>query len=188
MAKKDLDIPGEVTAKAELNGTVEQLALENLSAVWTGPDQSSVELTGHIGNIAEIKDIALRLAGELGKAAWLTPLLPETIGPLNTAELSARISGNQSQLKLRDCNLKATTENELDLSLAGQFDLANVVSAPEPENIDVKLIFAAPTTRAARALLFDTIPEFGAIKVSTEIRSTRKYPQGPFQPVRRWSV
>ncbi len=167
-----VDIPGEVTAKAELSGNFEQLALMDLSADWTGPGQSSVRLSGRVGSVTEVEDIELSLAGQLDKAAWLAPVWPETIGPLDTAKVAAQISGNRSRLELRNVSLDARTADELDLSLTGQFGLANVLTAPESENIKVDLVFSAPTTRAARALLFDTIPELGPIKGRTEIRST----------------
>ena len=174
--ESNLEIPGEVMAKAELSGTFEQLALVDLSADWAGPGQSSVRLTGRMGSVTEGKDIELSLAGQIDKAAWLAPVWPETIGPLVTAKVVAQISGNRSQLELRNVSLDARTADELALSLAGQFGLANVLTAPESGNIKLDLVFSAPTTRAARALLFDTIPEFGPIEGRTEIRSTRGDP------------
>ena len=173
---RGLELPGSLDARAQLRGTVERLALDDLSADWTGPGDSAMTLNGRMGDVNEAEDIELSLAGRLDKADWLAPWWPETMSPLNTADLAAQIAGKPSQLRVRAFHLQARTGDELDLSLDGQFHVAHAASAPELENLDLKLAFAAPATRAARALLFDTIPEFGAIEGRTEIRSSRGDP------------
>jgi uncharacterized protein involved in outer membrane biogenesis len=42
----------------------------------------------------------------------------------------------------------------------------------EPANIQAKVVFGAPSTRAARFLLFDAVPEFGAITGKCDVHST----------------
>ena len=169
-------IPGEFTATAEVKGSLEQLALEGLSADWKGAGQSSATLSGRVGKVREMKDIQLNFTGQLDEAGWLAPVWPETVGSLDKANVAAQLSGDRSHLRLRDLSVHATTADGLDLSLTGQLGLANVLSAPETENIEADLVFSAPTTHAARALLFDTVPEFGPITGRTEIRSTRGDP------------
>jgi hypothetical protein len=173
---KDLELPGELTLRAQLNGPFEQLAAEDLSADWTGPGSSSVKLDGRIANVVKLEGVELAVAGQLTDADWLTPVLPDTLGALDSAELAARISGDRSLVKLQDLSLKARSADELDLSLTGQLDLAQPLQAPELENLDLKLAFTAPTTRAARVLIFDEIPEFGAITGTADIRSTQGDP------------
>ena len=173
---KDLELPGELTLRAQLSGPFEQLAAEDLAADWTGPGSSSVKLDGRIANVVKLEGVELALSGQLTDADWLTPVLPDSLGALDSAELAARISGDRSLVKLQDLSLKARSADELDLSLTGQLDLAQLLQTPEIENLDLKLAFTAPTTRAARALIFDEIPEFGAITGAADIRSTHGDP------------
>jgi len=173
---KQISIPGELTLSARLSGPIAQLAIEDLSANWAGPGPSSVKLNGKIDDVTKLDGIELALSGRLTDAAWLTPVLPDTLGALHSAELAARISGDQSRLKLDEFKFKATSAEKLDLSLAGQLDLAQLLQAPAAENLNLKLAFTAPTTRAARVLIFDEIPEFGAITGSADIGSTKGDP------------
>jgi hypothetical protein len=171
-----LRVPGELTLKARLDGPLSQLAVEDLAANWVGPGGSSLSLKGNIKDITGLQGADLTLAGQLEQADWLAPVLPESLGTLNTAELAARMSSEQSLLNVREFTLKAKTADELDLSLSGQFDIANLLSAPDAQNMNLKLAFSAPTTRAARALIFDDVPEFGAITAGADVRSTTGAP------------
>ncbi|MEA3243859.1 MAG: AsmA-like C-terminal region-containing protein [Pseudomonadota bacterium] len=173
---KNLELPGELTLRAQLSGPFEQLAAEELSADWTGPGSSSLKLDGRIANVVKLEGVELAVSGQLTDADWLTPVLPDTLGALDSAELAARISGDRSLVKFQDLSLKARSADELDLSLTGQLDLAQLLQTPEIENLDLKLAFTAPTTHAARVLIFDEIPEFGAISGTADIRSTHGDP------------
>jgi len=173
---KDLELPGELTLRARLSGPFEQLAAEDLSANWSGPGSSSMKLDGRIANVIKLEGAELALTGRLTDADWLTALLPDSLGALDSAELATQINGDQSLLKLQDLSLKASSADELALSLTGQLDLVQLLQAPEIENLDLKLAFTAPTTRAARALIFEAIPEFGAITGTADIRSTQGDP------------
>ncbi|HAJ92957.1 MAG TPA: hypothetical protein DCO71_10155, partial [Gammaproteobacteria bacterium] len=173
---KDLELPGELTLRARLSGPFEQLAAEDLSANWSGPGSSSMKLDGRIANVIKLEGAELALTGRLTDADWLTALLPDSLGALDSAELATQINGDQSLLKLQDLSLKASSADELALSLTGQLDLVQLLQAPEIENLDLKLAFTAPTTRAARALIFEEIPEFGAITGTADIRSTHGDP------------
>ncbi|MEN8762155.1 MAG: AsmA-like C-terminal region-containing protein, partial [Thiogranum sp.] len=174
---KQINIPGELTASARLSGPFAQLAVEDLSANWAGPGPSSVKLNGKIADVTKLDGIELAVAGRLAEPGWLTPVLSDTLGALDSAELAAQISGDQSRLKLTEFDFKATSAQKLDLSLTGRLDLTQLLQAPEAENLDLKLAFTAPTTRAARILIFDEIPEFGAITGSADIHSTQGDPK-----------
>jgi uncharacterized protein involved in outer membrane biogenesis len=171
LAYINLDIPGELQVRAQLTGPVGGLALEDLSANWSGPGQSSVKLDGRIGDVVALRDIELSLTGQLDEADWLSPFLPETLGALDTAEVTAELSGDQSRLDISLLDLKTKTAANLELSLSGDLDLVRIVGQPELENLDLVLGFNAPTTRAARILLFDTVPELGAITGNVEVRA-----------------
>jgi len=177
VAVEGLEIPGELVASGKLAGTFSQLALEDVSIAWNGPGQSTATLKGRVASVTDFTGVDFDLAGRLDKADWLQPLLPEAMGPLVKGELAARVSGNASKLDLQDFNVKARTKDHLDLSLTGQLAIAKLFSDPQPENINLDLKFSAPTTRAARALLFEEIPEFGAITASGEFHSTRGDPR-----------
>ena len=168
---KDFKIPGGLTSQAKLTGTFDQLAVEDLSVNWKGPGQSRAELKGRINNVIDLEGIELSLLGQLGKLPWLTPLLPDTLGTLDSADISAKVSGAYPRFEIREYSLKAVTADELDLSLTGQLALSHKAVGLEPENIDFKLAFTAPTTHAARGLLFEEIPELGAITGKLDIRA-----------------
>ena len=171
-----ISIPGELTASARLSGPFAQLAIEDLSANWTAPGESGVKLDGRIANAVELEGVELAVNGRLTDAAWLTPVLPDSLGALDSAEVAAQISGGRSRLTLQEFNFKAESADELDLSLTGKLDLTQLLQTPEAENLDLKLAFTAPTTRAARILIFDEIPELGAITGSADIHSTQGDP------------
>ena len=172
-----LEIPGELAASGKLAGTFSQLALEEVSIAWNGPGESTATVKGRIASVTDFSGVDLDLAGRLDKADWLQPLLPDSMAPVVTAELAATLSGNASKLDLRGFSVKATTSDELALSLTGQLAIANLLTAPEPQNISLDLKFNAPNTRAARALIFDEIPELGAVTATGEIRSTQGDPR-----------
>jgi len=172
-----MKVPGELIVSGELAGTFSQLALEEVSITWDGPGRSTATLQGRIANVTDFSGVDLDLTGRLDEADWLQPLLPDSMAPLVAAELAADISGNASQLDLRSFSFRARTRDELDFSLAGQLDIARLFSTPEPENINLDFSLSAPTTRAARALVFEEIPELGAITGTSEIHSTRGAPR-----------
>jgi hypothetical protein len=171
-----LDVPGELTARARLTGPYNRIALETLSAKWQGPGRSMGELSGRIANINELAGFDLALHGRLGKADWLTPALPQSMGPLETAEFSAQLSGDYGQLALRAIRLEADDAHQLNINLAGQLDVTQGSGGPALENMDLALTFSAPTTRAARALLFENVPELGAVTGSALVRSQKGDP------------
>ncbi len=74
-------------------------------------------------------------------------------------------------LAVSDFDFHGKTEHDLDLSLSGKFDLALSSTGLQPANMRTELVFAAPRTRAARILIFDEIPEFGAITGRCDVRS-----------------
>ncbi|MFQ5644326.1 MAG: AsmA-like C-terminal region-containing protein [Thiogranum sp.] len=177
VAVEGLEIPGELVATGRLAGAFSKPALEDLSMTWNGPARSTATLTGRVAHVADFSGVDLDLGGRLDRGNWLQPLLPESMGPLDTAELAVRISGSASKLDLHDFSARATTGDGLDLSLTGQLAVTSLFSAPQPENIKLDLGFNAPTTHAVRALLFDEIPELGAVRASAEVRSTRGDPR-----------
>ncbi len=166
-----LKAPGTLVAKAQFSGTIDQFAVSDLQLQWQGPEQSSLEVRGSIEDVNDFAGIALEVTGQFGESPWLTAILPDTVGTLKHAELSAQIVGMGPQLQIRELNFAARDSNGLNVSLDGKLDLEATQNYAETENIDIKLAFSAPTTRAARILLFDAIPEFGAIEGSADIRS-----------------
>jgi len=165
------EIPGKLTIEAQLKGTFAQLPMEGITATWQGPEQSGVELKGSIANVIKLEGVQLNLTGKLDDPAYLTPLLPESLGAIKVARLSAQISGGYPSFAVKDFDFKGKTEQDLDLSLSGKFDLAHSSTGLEPVNIRAELVFAAPNTRAARFLIFETIPEFGAIVGKCDVHS-----------------
>lgn len=172
-----LEIPGELVASARLTGSLRQPALEDLTMTWNGPGQSQATLQGRIAEAAAFSGVDLALAGRIDDGDWLKPLLPDTMGRLVSGELAAGVSGSAAQLDLSDFSVRARTEDELDLSLAGQLAVTRLFDGPQPENLDLVLEFSAPTTHAARALLFEQIPELGAVTATGEVHSTRGDPR-----------
>jgi hypothetical protein len=166
-----IEIPGKLTTEAQLKGTFTRLAIEQIKATWKGPEQSSVELKGSIASAIRLEGVHLNLTGKLDKPDWLTPLLPESVGGVKKASVAAQISGAYPMLAVNDFDFHGKTEHDLDLSLSGKFDLALSSTGLEPANMRTELMFAAPRTRAARFLLFDEIPEFGAITGRCDVRS-----------------
>jgi uncharacterized protein involved in outer membrane biogenesis len=166
-----IEIPGKFTFESQLKGTFAQLAAEQIKATWKGPEQSSVELKGSIANAIKLEGVHLNLTGKLGNSPWLKPLLPESVGALKRSRVAAQISGGSPMLAVNDFDFHGKTEHDLDLSLSGKFDLALSSTGLEPANMRTELVFAAPRTRAARILIFDEIPEFGAITGRCDVRS-----------------
>jgi hypothetical protein len=93
------------------------------------------------------------------------------MGGIKSAELSAKMEGNWKQLGINTFNLSLNTEEDLDLSLTGQLDLVHDAEGRKTDNVGLKVAFAAPTTRAARSLLFEDVWEFGPITGKAELRS-----------------
>jgi hypothetical protein len=166
-----VEIPGKLTLEAQLKGTFSQLPVEEITATWHGPHQSGAELKGSMANVMKLEDVQLNLTGKLDNPVWLTPLLPESLGAVKSASLSAQISGAYPIFAVKDFDFHGKTEHDLDLSLSGKFDLAHSSTGLEPVNTQVELVFAAPSTRAARFLIFEEIPEIGAITGRCDIRS-----------------
>jgi uncharacterized protein involved in outer membrane biogenesis len=168
---KHFEIPGKLTTEAQLKGTFAELAIEQITARWHGPGQSGAEVKGRIENAIKLEGVQLNLNGKLDNPAWLTPMLPESIGAVKKASVSAQLSGGYPMLAVNDFDFHGKTEDDLDLSLSGKSDLALSSTGLEPVNTNVELVFAAPRTRAARFLIFDEIPEFGAITGKCDLRS-----------------
>ena len=166
-----IEIPGTLTTEAQLKGTFSRLAIEQIKAAWKGPEQSRVELNGSIANVIKLEGVHLDLTGKLDNSPWLKPLLPESIGAIKRASVAAQISGGYPMLAVNEFDFHGKTEHDLDLSLFGTFDLALSSSGLELANMRTELVFAAPRTRAARVLIFDEIPEFGAITGRCDVRS-----------------
>lgn len=173
---RNLSLQGEVTGEARIKGTFKQLAMEDISATWNGPEGATGRLTGRIDNVIDLHGLDLGLSGKLVKSTWLMPVLPTGMGTLTSADLSMRISGAYRKTQIRNVNLQAVTVDQLKVSLAGQCDLRTGSTGVEPENIALSLVFSAPSTRAARAFLFDQVWEFGAIRGTAEIRSSTGVP------------
>lgn len=171
MGVKDLAVPGELTAEAKLSGPFARLAMEELSASWRGPGQSTASLSGRMADVNKLTGLELDVTGHLDQPAWLAPMLPGNLGPLQSADLTASITGSNRTLALHDVSLRVKTSDELDLQLAGKADLTANGQTLHPANIDLRLTFAAPATRAARFLLFDQVWELGAINGRADIRS-----------------
>jgi hypothetical protein len=168
---KGFAAPGTLAAQARFEGTVERLAVTNILVQWQGPEQSGLTIKGGIDDLDDLSGVALQLSAQLGASPWLAALLPDTLGKLTHAALSGHISGTGRQLHIGELSLAAKDDNDLDVSLRGQLNLAIAEGRAEAQNIDLALAFGAPTTRAARALLFEDIPEFGPIKGRADIHS-----------------
>ena len=170
---KDFVVPGALTGKAEIAGTFDQLAVKDISATWKGPEQSGATINGAIDNVMQLSGCELKVDGHLEESAWLSPVLPDSMGTLQSADLTAQVSCTDTQLRIRNFSLQAKTTDTLDLSLAGQLNLAHHGNdGVSPENIDLKLKFSAPTTRTARLLFFENIWELGAVTGTANIRSS----------------
>jgi uncharacterized protein involved in outer membrane biogenesis len=167
-----IEIPGKLNLAAQLKGTFSELPMEGITATYRGPKQSNVELKGNIANLIKLEGVQLNLTGKLEDPTWLTPLLPESLGAVKSAGLSAQISGAYPMFGVKDFHFHGRTEQDLDLSLSGSFGLAHSPKGVEPVNIQAQLVFNAPSTRAARFLIFETIPEFGAITGKCDVSST----------------
>lgn len=171
-----LAIPGTLVASARLAGPVDQPALDDISAVWQDSAASQLKLEGRIGDVAQLDDVDLHAAGSLSKPLWLAPLLPDSLGSLDSAGLDTRVSGAWKQLAVSDMKFQANTGHGLDVTLSGGFDIVPASAGPQPQNIELALTFTAPTTRAARVLLFDQVPELGAINGKADVRADTDVP------------
>ncbi|MGD8615795.1 MAG: AsmA-like C-terminal region-containing protein, partial [Gammaproteobacteria bacterium] len=168
---KGLNAPGKIVARAQVAGTAEQLALSDMAFQWQGPGASTLKISGRIDDLDDLARVALDVSGRLGESPWLKAVLPDSVAVIRQAELSGQISGSAPRLAVRELNLTARNADQLDVSLRGQLELAVLDARLEAQNLDLRLNFEAPTTRAARALLFDAVPELGAVRGQAEIRS-----------------
>ncbi len=172
-----LKIPGSLKLTAAIDGTFDKLPAESVSGQWQAGDAGEAELSGRIDNLIGMEGIALALKVRTGKADWLQPHFPESMAVINKAALSLSLAGNDDRLMAEDVQLKAYTADNLDIELSGGFGLVKSESVGyDIENIKAKLNFKSPTTRAARALLFEQIPEFGAVQASADINSKQGHP------------
>ncbi len=174
---KDFVVQGSLVGQATIAGTFEQLAVKDISATWQGPQQSVATMHGAIDNVMQMSGCDLKVDSHLEGGTWLAPVLPESMGPLQSADITAWVSCIDQQLKIGDFSLRAKTMDELDLSLSGQLNVAkHEQGGMSPEEIDLKLKFSAPATRTARLLLFEKVWEFGPITGTANIRSTNGDP------------
>lgn len=169
-------ISGELSGQARITGTFDQLAMEDLSAVWKQSQHTNAQLTGRIGNIFSLTGFDFNLNGALVNPNFPAAVLPESLDPIKRITHSARISGAYPKLAVQAVRLNLKTVKELDLDIAGRLDLTENNAGFQVENMDFKLNFSAPNTRTARVLFFDTIPEFGAVQGQAEIRSKKGHP------------
>ncbi len=172
-----LKIPGSLKLTAAIDGTFDRLPAESVVGQWQAGDAGEAELSGRIDNLIGMQGIALGLKARSGKADWLQPHLPESMAVINKAALSLSLAGNDDRLLAEDVQLNAYTADDLDIDLSGGFGLVKSESGGyDIENIRAKLDFKSPTTRAARALLFEQIPEFGAVQANAAINSKQGHP------------
>jgi len=170
-------IPGELSGQAEIAGTFEQLSVDSFSATWQGPDQSTATVNGNIEDVMQMSGCEFNIDSRLTSGDWLAPVLPESMGSLQNADFSARISCADQHVKIEDFDLQVQTEDQLNLSLTGQLELVHPKPGGViPQNIDLELQFSAPTTRTARLLFFESIWEFGPISGVAQVRSTTADP------------
>lgn len=163
---------GELIGQAQINGSAGKFDIEALSISWQEPGESTATLSGRIDDIIGLAELDLDLIGQLDKPIWLEPLVPDSLEAISNAELSARITGCWERPVVKDFELHLKTEEALDLSLSGQFDVVHNQADFGVANVDIGLIFTAPTTRAARSLLFEQVWEFGPITGKAEVRSS----------------
>ncbi len=172
VAAEGMSIPGELQLKAAITGTLDQLTAETVRASWHDAAGSSMELEGRVGDALELASLDLRLKGALAKAGWLKPALPDSLGDIEEAAVTGALAGSRDRLVLSGLQLDAATSDSLDIHLSGGFELATTDKhGYRVENMQAVTRFNAPTTRAARALLFEQVPEFGALQASADIHS-----------------
>ncbi|MFZ0468214.1 MAG: hypothetical protein WAL92_04790, partial [Thiogranum sp.] len=167
-----LRVPGELTLAAVVSGPFEQLAVSDIKGEWNGPDQSTAQLDGRIDKLLELGGIRMKLDADIHKPDWLTGQLPDSLAPIARAGVKATLTGSRERLAVDDFKLDAETAEQLKINLGGRFELAQEAGGGlAAEHIAADLAFEAPTTRAARGLLFDKVPEFGAVTGRADIRS-----------------
>ncbi len=176
--KQILALPKSVSiqGRADIRSEKGVPSLENIVVRTKDAKGIQVDLKGRIENLPALTGFDLTVNGRLENPTWLTAALPETLDPLKRMTLSTRISGAYPHLGIRECRLNGKTVNDLDLNVTGQLDLAYDTTGLQTENMALKLEFTAPSTRSARALFFDTIPEFGRVQGQADIRSKRGIP------------
>ncbi len=172
LKKKEGLLQGGITGAATMAGTLEQLSAEDVLLTWSGPGLSTAELKGRVDDLLHGGGLDLRLIGHLDQPAWLTPFLPKRMDALNRSDLSARISGNYDKPAIREIALTGETAENLRVSFSGQAGLKKGETGLEPENVELKGSFSAPTTRAARVFLYEQVWELGPIEGTADIRSS----------------
>jgi hypothetical protein len=173
---ENLVIPGSLTATARLSGTTGQLSMQDLKASWKGPKQSTITLEGSLGKLLQLEQAALQLEANLVKPDWLLLLFPDDMKSTQNIELSTHISGSAETLLLEDFRLRMLSAEGLAQLLTGKLEVDQAITQPELANLNLEYGFSAPTTIAARALLFPGVPEFGKIKGRVKVHSTRGNP------------
>lgn len=173
---ENLVIPGSLTATAKLSGTTGQLSMQDIAASWRGPNQSTITLEGSLGKLLQLEQAALQFEANLVKPDWLLPLLPDDMKSTQNIELSTHISGSAETLLLEGFRLRVLSAEGLAQLLTGKLEVHQAITQPELANLDQEYEFSAPTTSAARALLFPGAPEFGKIKGRVKIHSSRGHP------------
>ena len=177
-ATRVLQVPGGLKVTAAIEGTFDKLTAESISGTWQAGDAGDAELNGRIDNLIEMTGIALALKAHAKDADWLQPHLPENMEAIKEATLSLSLQGSGDRLMADKVQLQARTTDDLAIDLSGDFELAKTEQdAYDLENIKAALKFQSPTTRAARALLFDAIPEFGDLQASVDIQSDQGHPR-----------
>jgi len=168
-----LRVPGELMFTAVVSGPFEQLAVSDIKGEWNGPDHSTAQIDGRIDKLLEVGGIHIKLDADIQKPDWLSGQLPDSLAPIARAGVKATLTGSRERLAVGDFKLDAETAEQLKIDVGGRFELAQQAGGGlAAEHIAADLAFEAPTTRAARGLLFDNVPEFGAITGRADIRST----------------
>lgn len=168
-----LRVPGELMFTAVVSGPFEQLAVSDIKGEWNGPDHSTAQIDGRIDKLLELGGIHIKLDADIQKPDWLSGQLPDSLAPIARAGVKATLTGSRERLAVGDFKLDAETAEQLKIDVGGRFELAQQAGGGlAAEHIAADLAFEAPTTRAARGLLFDNVPEFGAITGRADIRSS----------------
>ncbi|MCK5662278.1 MAG: AsmA family protein, partial [Thiotrichaceae bacterium] len=170
-----LELPGSIILKAKVAGDLSEPALNDILLTWDTLHSGHMSLTGDIANVIAGNQIDLNLSGKFSQSQWLQKYLPESL-PIHTAEVNTRISGSFERLILHELDFSAKTgvkkEEQLNLGISGGAHLVKSSDALyELENINALFNFNAPTSKAARPILFEKLPEYGPIKGSATIKS-----------------
>ncbi len=172
-----LELPGHIVLKAKVTGNLSEPALNDIQLAWDTLHSGHMSLTGDIANVIAGNQIDLNLTGKFSQSQWSQKYLPESL-PIHTAKVNTRISGSFERLILHELVFNAKTKEQLNFGLSGGAHLVKSSDALyELENINALFNFNAPTTKAARPILFKKLPEYGAIKGSATIKSISGHPK-----------